>query len=558
MPTIAEIRQKYPQYNDLSDDQLAGALHKKYYSDMPEEEFKAKIGMTAESETSRNLRAELSDMTQNPRMAPKPQVQHPLGASFNAATEGSQAGLMGGYDDEIGAAMMAPIHAGMDWVRGNGFDVGKNYTRLQQELDARKGVRRAEHPIASIAGEVAGGLALGGKVSQAGQAVAKALPGVTGVVSRVASAAPKTAKYLAAAAEGAGYGALYGSGEAKPGERLSGAATGAVVGGVTGAGVQAVGNAIATRAGRKAAERMAPSADDLGNEAGQLYQTMRDSGVAFAPEKVAKMKANMDAAIKPTTPTLSPQAYGLRELADQTFGNGPADIEAVHNFSKSVNRVLRSNISSEDRHFVGQIKTQVEHMLDNVSPTDFTGGPEAIKQWRQADKLYAQHKKAQIIENVLDMADVRTGQYTQSGVANTITKEFRTLYKSIQKGRVRGFTPDEVAAIRQMAKGGSSSMMVRLFAKFAPRGVVSIGMGQAVGSMLPGIGNIAVPLAGHAAGQMADRAALAGAQSIRNAVASGAPLAVPRIAQNTAPFIAGAAAGSTEVPRLLEAWRRPR
>ena len=47
MPTIAEVRQKFPQYSDLSDDQLASALHKKFYADMPEEQFKAKIGMPA-------------------------------------------------------------------------------------------------------------------------------------------------------------------------------------------------------------------------------------------------------------------------------------------------------------------------------------------------------------------------------------------------------------------------------------------------------------------------------------------------------------------------------
>jgi len=45
MPTIAEVRKQYPQYQDLSDDQLAGALHKKFYSDMPAEEFRAKIGL---------------------------------------------------------------------------------------------------------------------------------------------------------------------------------------------------------------------------------------------------------------------------------------------------------------------------------------------------------------------------------------------------------------------------------------------------------------------------------------------------------------------------------
>lgn len=45
MPTIAEIRQQFPDYNDLSDGQLATALHGKFYSDMPISEFNAKIGL---------------------------------------------------------------------------------------------------------------------------------------------------------------------------------------------------------------------------------------------------------------------------------------------------------------------------------------------------------------------------------------------------------------------------------------------------------------------------------------------------------------------------------
>lgn len=46
MPTIQEIRQKYPQYSDLSDDQVASGFHKKFYSDMPIADFKSKLGMT--------------------------------------------------------------------------------------------------------------------------------------------------------------------------------------------------------------------------------------------------------------------------------------------------------------------------------------------------------------------------------------------------------------------------------------------------------------------------------------------------------------------------------
>jgi len=42
---IQEIRQKYPQYKDLSDEQLADGLRKKYYSDLPKEDFFNRIGL---------------------------------------------------------------------------------------------------------------------------------------------------------------------------------------------------------------------------------------------------------------------------------------------------------------------------------------------------------------------------------------------------------------------------------------------------------------------------------------------------------------------------------
>ena len=43
--TIADVRAKYPQYSDMSDVQLADALHAKYYPDMDKAQFYAKIGL---------------------------------------------------------------------------------------------------------------------------------------------------------------------------------------------------------------------------------------------------------------------------------------------------------------------------------------------------------------------------------------------------------------------------------------------------------------------------------------------------------------------------------
>jgi len=51
MATIAEVREKYPQYADMPDAALADALHSKFYADMPKTDFYAKVGLTPRDNT---------------------------------------------------------------------------------------------------------------------------------------------------------------------------------------------------------------------------------------------------------------------------------------------------------------------------------------------------------------------------------------------------------------------------------------------------------------------------------------------------------------------------
>lgn len=48
MKTLDDIRKAYPQYADMSDEKLATALHNKFYSDMPFNEFAQKVGLAQE------------------------------------------------------------------------------------------------------------------------------------------------------------------------------------------------------------------------------------------------------------------------------------------------------------------------------------------------------------------------------------------------------------------------------------------------------------------------------------------------------------------------------
>lgn len=53
MTTLPEIRKKFPQYDDLSDDDLASAIHEKFYADIPREQFDQQIGLPPKSYVER-------------------------------------------------------------------------------------------------------------------------------------------------------------------------------------------------------------------------------------------------------------------------------------------------------------------------------------------------------------------------------------------------------------------------------------------------------------------------------------------------------------------------
>lgn len=69
MPTLAEVRQKYPQYADMPDDKLADALHQKFYSDLSFDDFSKRIGyqspnrMETDADVNARVQAKYGNMS---------------------------------------------------------------------------------------------------------------------------------------------------------------------------------------------------------------------------------------------------------------------------------------------------------------------------------------------------------------------------------------------------------------------------------------------------------------------------------------------------------------
>ena len=112
MATLEEIRSQYPQYSDLSDRELATALHDKYYSDIPIEDFSKRIGL-AQPTTSKT------------------------DAYVNASIEGGTFGMANKL--AAGSRMAEERDLPLSQQSQNGFDVFKEQlARGQATIDASR------------------------------------------------------------------------------------------------------------------------------------------------------------------------------------------------------------------------------------------------------------------------------------------------------------------------------------------------------------------------------------------------------------------------------------
>src|SRR3990167_9696031 len=151
---IQEIRAKYPQYGDLSDDQLGKALHAKFYADMPFDDFAQKVGLSVKAKAE-------SPITGAEELAGNPVTRFALGAAspfLGAAQLGAEA-----LGDKSGTETLGRVEelkrTGMKAMGGEGVDVAGIAGTVASP--AFLGVAKALPAVPTVAGKVAQGAAVG-------------------------------------------------------------------------------------------------------------------------------------------------------------------------------------------------------------------------------------------------------------------------------------------------------------------------------------------------------------------------------------------------------------
>jgi len=421
--------------------------------------------------------------------AAEPRQASPDSPRISPTNAGVSAGMTANLADELFAAGMTPIEMGM--AAYSGEDKGKGlWDRVTQGYDRAlaknrqlEANARAENPIATTVGDVAGGLMTANALAKGG-------------LTMLGNAAPTVRSMaLRGGAEGALYGAAYGAGAGEGGlDRLKEAAKGAAVGGALGGVVGAGSGALASRAARNAVA----SNDDLRTAASQAYQRADDAGVIFTPEGMQRLNQDVQTTLADFGyhPQLQPRVgVVLGEL--ERLGTGNVTLKGVDQLRRIANAARMSADPSEQtlgRKLIDHIDDfVVSARPGEVLAGDQAAGSAAIREGRQ---LWGAVRKSEMLDDALGKADLRAASTGSGGNLDNATRQ--NVRRLLDNPRTRaGFTPDEVAALESVVRGTPTQNSLRLLGKLSPSGN---GLMAAMNAGAAGAtGGLSLPVTGAAA-----------------------------------------------------------
>ena len=331
------------------------------------------------------------------------------------------------------------------------------------------------------------------------------IPGQGGLVARAANA-------IVPALTSETAGQLTKGTAAEPYARLAGG----LAGGAAVAGSRAI---LDARAARNSLAP-APTADELRKTGNSLYESAKTAGVTVNQDAYGGLVKNVaremkdfafDKELQPRTATVLRRVLAAKDAE--------LSLPELENLRKMASTVAREAADASDKRAAGMIVEQIDNFIDDAANFS-ANSDDALAALREARSVWKRKMKLEAVEEVFNKADLDTSKYTQSGLSQTVTNNFKTLAKNPRKMAM--FTKAEQEMIREIVKGTPSEKVIRWLAKLAPRGVISAGTGAALGNLAAGPAGMFIgPAVGQGAAMMADRNAVRSVQTLSDAVSRG-------------------------------------
>lgn len=351
-------------------------------------------------------------------------------------------------------------------------------------------------------------------------AAPKALAAAPSVARRAveAAAAPAVPELAAGALAGAGteLGAPVGGaiGEAVAGEegRAVGEQVGRLAGGVL-APVSAVvvtntAKSLVTTSAKKLLSEAAPTIDGLKQAARKVYNELDNAGVTVSPSAVGKLGNQLQTLVRKEgfSKRLHPKVSGVLKEFDDIAGK-PQTLSEIDTLRK-ITRSASKSLEPEEARLGNIMVSRIDDFMDNLSKDQLSKGTaKGIgAKYRDARQLWRRAAKAEQLDEAVAIADL-----SPAGFEKGLRDQFRSILKNNKKRK--GFTPDELKAIRGVVEGTTLRNMSEKL------GILGIDEKKVSGALMPlmgavggsfafsGPGAIAVPVIGTVSKKLGQRLA---------------------------------------------------
>ncbi len=360
-------------------------------------------------------------------------------------------------------------------------------------------------------------------VRTAGEYVAPAMAG--GVVLRqAAGAVPKTAtpttgqrilqgmtaspgeEMTAAALAGAGSEIGAEVGETVGGEQ--GRQIGGLLGGV-GAPVAAnlakeTAKTLSSKTAKKLLREASPSIEGLKSTARNIYQKIDELGASVKPAAVTRLSKELKqtAREKGFNPTIHPKVNAALREFEQAEGQvlKTSELDVLRRVAQSA----ASSADPDEKRLGGILISKIDDFMDDAAKNLTKKGADVGRKYRDARQLWRRAKKAETLEEAFNKAQLQA-----SGFENGIRVQFRSILNSPKKRR--GFTEEEIKAMRRVVEGDSLQNIAKALGKFGfnegqATNMLMGSLGVAGGAYIGGPGGaVAVPVIGQVSRRLAQK-----------------------------------------------------
>jgi hypothetical protein len=295
--------------------------------------------------------------------------------------------------------------------------------------------------------------------------------------------------------------------------------------------------------GRRGAAREiienAPTPADLARQSQALYREAENAGVVVKPEAYKAFAENLQRMLtregidEGVTPT---SASALRRVLSEAQDNRFMSVQDLN----IVRRVMQNAAGSPDaneRRLASMMMDNLDEFVEELGPDSLVGEP--AKQvgpiLREARDLWGRMRRAEMIDDAVERATNRAASTGSGGnVNNAIRQNLRQIIDSPSKRR--GFSAEEIEAIRSVVRGTPTQNALRLIGKISPQGNGLSLMANLGAADVSGGATLPLTAVGIGAKAMADRSTGNANRLLQSMIVSGrhptTPAVNPLLIQN--------------------------